>query len=121
MASLDRTVAGRLHEPHRNDVAYDGDPKTGVAVYETTPGDGLPPGWQVWGGSSVGAPAIAAIYALSGDTKGIPASLAYANPGALFDITSGSNGTCAPAYLCTAEAGYDAPSGLGTPNGLGAF
>jgi subtilase family serine protease len=104
------------------DVAYVADPNTGVAVYETYPGDGEPPGWQVWGGTSVGSPAIAAIYALSGNTAGVPASIAYANPGDLYDVTSGSNGSCAPHdYLCTGEVGYDGPTGLGTPNGLGAF
>jgi hypothetical protein len=24
-------------------------------------------------------------------------------------------------YLCTAEPGYDGPTGLGTPNGIGGF
>jgi subtilase family serine protease len=103
-----------------SDVAYDADPNTGVAVYSSF--DLLePPGWQVYGGTSVGAPAIAAIYALSGDTAGIPASIAYANPTDLYDITRGSDGRCSPAYLCTGEVGYDGPTGLGTPNGLGAF
>jgi hypothetical protein len=36
------------------------------------------------------------------------------------DITEGSNFTpdawCG--YLCTAEPGYDGPTGLGTPNGI---
>ena len=36
-------------------------------------------------------------------------------------MTSGTNGTCSPAYLCTGEVGYDGPTGLGTPNGLTAF
>lgn len=36
-------------------------------------------------------------------------------------MTSGSNGSCDVAYLCTAGPGYDGPTGLGTPNGLGAF
>jgi subtilase family serine protease len=104
------------------DVAYIADPETGVAVYESIPGDGESPGWQVWGGTSVGSPAIAAIYALSGNTTGIPAALAYANPGDLYDVTSGSNGSCSPYdYLCTGEVGYDGPTGLGTPNGVGAF
>jgi subtilase family serine protease len=105
------------------DVSYIANPNTGVAVYETIPGDGEPPGWQVWGGTSTGAPAIAAIYALAGDASSqkIPAALAYANPGDLNDITTGSNGSCSPAYLCTGEVGYDGPTGLGTPNGLGAF
>lgn len=103
------------------DVAYIADPETGVAVYESLPGDGESPGWQVWGGTSVGSPAIAAIYALSGNTAGIPASIAYANPTDLYDVTSGSNGSCVPAYLCTGEVGYDGPTGLGTPDGVGAF
>jgi subtilase family serine protease len=104
------------------DVAYDADPETGVAVYDSVPGDGFPPGWQVWGGTSIGAPAIAAIYALSGNTPGIPASLAYANPGDLYNVTQGSNGNCAPYYyLCTGGVGYNAPTGNGTPDGLGAF
>jgi hypothetical protein len=38
-----------------------------------------------------------------------------------FPITAGSNGTCAPAYLCTAAWGYDGPSGLGSPDGYQAF
>lgn len=42
----------------------------------------------------------------------------YLLSGALHDITSGSNGTCTPAYLCTAGTGYDGPTGLGTPNGI---
>src|SRR5437762_1056831 len=35
--------------------------------------------------------------------------------------TSGSNGSCSVAYLCTAGTGFDGPTGLGTPNGAGAF
>ena len=38
----------------------------------------------------------------------------------LYDITSGSNGTCG-APVCTARNGWDGPTGLGTPNGIGAF
>jgi hypothetical protein len=39
----------------------------------------------------------------------------------LHDITKGSTGTCSPAYLCKAGKGYDGPTGLGTPHGVGAF
>ncbi len=45
----------------------------------------------------------------------------YANPGSLFDVTTGNNGTCANSYLCTAAQGYDGPTGLGTPCGVSAF
>ncbi len=36
-------------------------------------------------------------------------------------MTTGSNGNVQPVYLCTAGAGYDGPTGLGTPNGVAAF
>jgi len=36
-------------------------------------------------------------------------------------VTSGSNGSCGGSYLCTGVAGYDGPTGNGTPNGSGAF
>jgi len=102
-----------------NDVAFDADPNTGVALYDSTKADGVS-GWLVAGGTSVGAPAIAAIYALVGNGLSNASSL-YANTADLFDITSGSDGRCSPAYLCTGEVGYDGPTGNGTPNGTGAF
>jgi hypothetical protein len=39
------------------------------------------------------------------------------------DITEGSNFTqdTVCGYLCTAEPGYDGPTGLGTPSGIGGF
>jgi subtilase family serine protease len=100
------------------DVSAIGDPATGVAAYDTY----NTPGWMVFGGTSVATPIIASVYALAGNTKTTTAaSLPYANPAALFDVTTGSNGTCSTAYLCTAGAGYDGPTGLGTPNGTAAF
>jgi hypothetical protein len=101
------------------DVSAVADPATGVAVYDQF-GSG---GWTVFGGTSVSSPIIASIYALaSPPAAGVyPVQYPYADPGALFDVTSGSNGTCSPAYLCTAEVGYDGPTGLGTPNGVAAF
>lgn len=66
---------------------------------------------------------IASVYALAGvpASGSYPASYPYRNPTALNDLTSGSDGACGPAYLCTAQAGYDGPTGLGTPNGTRAF
>jgi subtilase family serine protease len=74
-------------------------------------------------GTSVSSPIIAAVYALADDSSATttPAALAYTHPSDLFDITSGSEGTCSPTYLCTAGTGYDGPTGLGTPDGVGAF
>jgi subtilase family serine protease len=50
-----------------------------------------------------------------------PMSYPYSHTSSLFGVTSGSNGSCGGSYLCTAGAGYDGPTGLGTPNGTGAF
>jgi hypothetical protein len=113
-----QTDAGCAHRTVA-DVSAVADPATGVAVYDSF-GSG---GWTVFGGTSVSSPIIASIYALaSPPSAGVyPVQYPYANPGALFDVTSGSNGTCSPAYLCTAGAGYDGPTGLGTPNGIAAF
>ncbi|MCX4745897.1 putative Ig domain-containing protein [Kitasatospora sp. NBC_01287] len=102
------------------DVSAVADPATGVAVYDTYNNNG---GWNVYGGTSVASPLIAAVYALAGTPAAgsTPASYPYAHTTALNDVTSGSTASCSPAYLCTAEVGYDGPTGLGTPNGTTAF
>ena len=100
------------------DVSAVADPNTGVAVYDTYrlhPG-----GWLVFGGTSVAAPIIGSLYALAG-TATVAGSYPYAHVSSLFDVTSGSNGNCGGTYLCTGKAGYDGPTGLGTPNGTTAF
>jgi hypothetical protein len=83
------------------------------------------PGWAIATGTSISTPIIAAVYALAGNRTITAAQSLYANPTALFDIISGSNASspnsCPTAYICNAVAGYDAPSGLGSPNGLLAF
>jgi hypothetical protein len=100
------------------DVAAVADPNTGVAAYDPDYG-----GWGVWGGTSVASPIIASIAALAHQpaSASYPASDIYASGGGLNDVTSGSNGSCSPSYLCVAVAGYDGPTGLGTPSGLTAF
>jgi hypothetical protein len=74
------------------------------------------------GGTSLSSPLIASVYALAGNTASVTkGSYPYSHTGSLFDVTSGSNGSCSGSYLCTAKAGYDGPTGLGTPNGTGGF
>ena len=101
------------------DVSADADPGTGVAFFDSFDQGG----WGVVGGTSVASPIIASVFALAGtpSSSSPAASVLYAHSGALNDVTSGSDGTCNPTYLCTAGTGYDGPTGLGTPNGLGAF
>jgi subtilase family serine protease len=101
------------------DVSAVADPATGVAVYDSTRYQGLS-GWLVFGGTSAASPIIASVFALSGRTSGYPAAL-YSNAGSLYDVTSGSNGSCTPTQLCHARAGWDGPTGLGTPHGTAAF
>jgi subtilase family serine protease len=103
------------------DVSAVADPNTGVAVYDSYAYQGSH-GWMVFGGTSVAAPVVAGVYALAGNGGGGNyASFSYAHSSSLFDVTSGSNGSCSGSYLCTAKAGYDGPTGLGTPNGIGGF
>ncbi len=100
------------------DVAAVADPATPVAVYDTF----AVPGWVAVGGTSAASPIVAGVYALAGNTKSItPGGYLYAHHGALFDVTAGTNGYCAGDELCTAAHGYDGPTGLGSPNGIGAF
>jgi hypothetical protein len=111
---------GRCSRRTVADVSAVADPNTGVWVYDTYGGD---PGWMVFGGTSVASPIVASVYALAGrpGSTDNPASYPYANTASLFDVTSGSNGSCSGSYLCTAVAGYDGPTGLGTPNNTAAF
>ncbi len=102
------------------DVSAIADPATGVAVYDSTAYQGQS-GWLVFGGTSVAAPIIGGVYGLAGNASSIDNNYPYAHAGSLFDVTSGSNGSCSPAQLCTARTGWDGPTGLGTPNGTGAF
>jgi len=97
------------------DSSADANPNTGVAVYDSQEG-----GWLVFGGTSVATPITASVFALAGNTSTNNPGNLYSHTSSLNDITSGSNGSCG-APLCTAGTGWDGPTGLGTPNGIGAF
>jgi hypothetical protein len=109
------------------DVSAEGDPYTGVDVYDSTPaGSGDGTGWGVWGGTSAAAPIVAGEFALGGGARGVayPAATLYSHLGeeaALTDVMSGTNGSCSGTTACRAAGGYDAPTGIGSPLALGAF
>lgn len=93
------------------DIAGDADPATGYQIYV----DGKD---AVFGGTSAVSPLWAALTLLLNEKLGKPVGFinptlyAKARPGdTLFDITSGNNG----AY--SAAPGWDACTGLGSPNG----
>ena len=106
------------------DVAADASPSTGAAVYDNVRYQGRS-GWFQVGGTSLSSPLIAAVYALAG---GLPEKTSAAsglygflgNSTVLHDVTSGSNGTCST-IMCKGVVGYDGPTGVGTPKGIGAF
>ena len=94
-----------------------------IAVYDPAWG-----GWvKVWG-TSPAAAFIAGVYGLAGNTGTITPRHLYRFGTAFFDITKGNNAVwstpaniCENSYLCRAIKGYDAPTGLGTPNGISGF
>jgi subtilase family serine protease len=108
------------------DVAFDADPNTGVAVYDSVPWEGQT-GWFMVGGTSVGAPSWSAILAdadqLRAASNEAPLTAAddavqrviYSLPSSVIAPVTGGpdNGFC-PAG-CTPGPGYDEITGLGSP------
>jgi hypothetical protein len=92
------------------DVSAVADPNTGVAVFNAGSG-----GWIVVGGTSAASPLVAGIYAAFSLGNASP-SYAYQHTNQYFDVTTGKNGTCGT-LLCNSAAGWDGPTGIGTPNG----
>lgn len=94
------------------DVSADADPATGLLVDVEGFAEQI-------GGTSLAAPLLSALYAVSGETAGSVSgavqSLAYRDPSGLIDVKSGATGDCSNA-LCTAGTGWDGPTGLGAPN-----
>ena len=107
-------TSGAAEDP---DVAYDANPNTGLAVYDSISDEGYV-GWEEVGGTSAGAPPWAALVAIadqgrvaaSENTLTNAAAAVYTLPSSDFhDITSGSNGQY------SATKGYDEVTGLGSP------
>jgi Sulfatase len=113
------------HDPHcpGRTVADVSAVATNIPIYNKDYG-----GWVTVEGTSVAAPLIAGIYGLAGNASKIPLGYAYSHQRDFFDVTRGTNSwfvpsrlACGNDYLCVAKKGYDAPTGLGTPDGIGAF
>jgi subtilase family serine protease len=105
----------------QNDVAADADWATSpVALYDSYYG-----GWSNNGGTSASSPFVAGVEGLSASSArelGAKAMWLAGEAGTLFDVTEEINGTCTPpeedAYWCSAEVGYDGPTGWGTADGI---
>ena len=98
------------------DVSYNADPRTGVAVYLSSGNNA--PGWTTVGGTSAGAPQVAAMLAIVNASRPSPLGAehdglydaALANRALFYnDIISGNNG----GFYCTIA--YDFVTGLGSP------
>ena len=108
------------------DVAFDADPNTGVAVYDSVPYLGQSGWWEV-GGTSLGAPSWSGILADAGQLRAAsgksPLTAAgdaaqqavYSLPASvLAPVTTGpDNGFCSDG--CVPGPGYDQITGLGSP------
>jgi len=108
----DKGCAGRVD----SDVSAVAAVETPVSVYATAEG-----GWALVGGTSASSPLVAGIVAHESESlRSLGAEAYYEALVPLFDVTEGDNGICTPpashAYFCTAEVGYDGPTGLGSPD-----
>ena len=101
-----------------SDVSAVANPSTGVLVIYNGSS-------YIFGGTSVSSPIIAAAFALAGSTgSGVniqAASRLWSLPSGFYDVTFGSNGSCAISALCNSAVGWDGPTGLGALNGLAPF
>jgi subtilase family serine protease len=111
-----------LHLRGTPDVAYDGNPNTGVAVYDSIPYQGST-GWFEAGGTSIGPPQWAALFAIANSMRprnsalngslGLLYDIAKTQLSDFRDVTKGSNGSCQ--VVCKAQPSYDYVTGLGSP------
>ncbi len=119
-----------------NDVSADGDPETGLDIYDSFGGADGVSGWELAGGTSLATPLTAAFDASTGiddassndtdpgtTTGSVSGTLwpawPYSVASLLNDVTSGSDGSCGPNLLliCNAAVGWDGPTGEGSISG----
>jgi subtilase family serine protease len=104
------------------DFAFDANPISGVAIYDTTPYNGTTLKWTSVGGTSVASPALAASVNAAGSfaasTKAELTTVykGFTNTAYWTDITVG---TCGNNGGASAMQGYDFCTGIGVPNGYG--
>jgi streptogramin lyase len=102
-----------------NDVSAVAACETPLSVYSTPHFEGEAAGWTDICGTSASSPLVAGIMAHATTyTRTLGAHTFYTSGVKLFDVTVGHNGECGSSYLCTAEIGYDGPTGEGTPDGV---
>jgi subtilase family serine protease len=107
------------------DVSFDGNPTTGVWIYDSfpqeyAPGEYYPIGWGVYGGTSVGSPSVAGIVNAAGhfySSSFTELETIYSNRADTSDFTDVTLGYCGPYVGFIATTGWDFCTGVGTPWG----
>jgi kumamolisin len=104
------------------DVALDANPDSGYVLRLTTPLGNV---WAQAGGTSAGAPLMAAITAdidtasaaVGGQSLGFANPFLYGHPSVFRDVTVGTNSVHGSGPPYPAGTGYDMATGLGSPDG----
>jgi hypothetical protein len=112
------------------DVSADGDPYSGVAIYDSVPDPhevagktvNTPLYWWPIGGTSVASPIVASLFALAGGAHGVeyPAQTLYAHleTPLLHPVTAGGNGECDDLYSSGCSGSMDPLSPLDCGEGV---
>ncbi len=121
------------HMRSESDVSATASLRNPVAVYNSEESSLPCPSycWFAFGGTSASAQIISGVYGLAGNaaTQAGAQNIWRHHTGHINDIKVGNNVdpklgvTCASTihYICYARAGFDGPTGWGSPKGLGAF
>jgi subtilase family serine protease len=104
------------------DVAYDADPNSGFAIYDSLANQDTS-GWQVVGGTSAGAPQWAALIAIADQGRALAGKTTLDGAGetlpALYSVYSGAGTSGYSAYRSyfhnIGSGGYGLSTGLGSP------
>ena len=91
-------------------VAYDADPNTGFAVYDSMPDNGVQ-GWQIAGGTSAGAPQWAGLFAIADQGRALAGKHSLDGAGQSLPILNSL-----PAEDFHVIIGADAGTGRGSPS-----
>ena len=114
-----QSVIGGTVGPTRGvpDIAFDGNPNTGVWVFDSNEVDSLPGGWFIVGGTSVGAPSMAGIVNAAGHfyaSSGAELNTIYSNRSNHSDYTDVMKGYCGPYVGFATTPGWDFCTGVGS-------
>lgn len=99
------------------DVSFEAGANSGVWIYDSNPYEGLPAGWLIAYGTSVGTPAVAAIINGAGHFFYSSASELEVIYSSFRGFTDLQRGYCGPYDTFAASPGWDYCTGVGSPWG----